>query len=209
MTSEFSHDRLRRDSLPPDPFALFALWREAAGQTEPWGGASMVLSTVGREGCPSSRVVLLRGVEAGAFQFFTNYESRKGCELDANPACSLVFWWPSQVRQVRVEGTASRLPAAVSDAYFVSRSRASRIGAWASPQSAVIGSRAALGSLVSEAEVRFGDGDVPRPPYWGGYGVVPQRIEFWQGGEARLHDRFCYARAEDGANAWIISRLAP
>lgn len=209
MTSEFSQERLRRVALPPDPLALFADWLEAAGQTEPWGGVAMVLSTVGREGCPSSRVVLLRGVDDGCFRFFTNHESRKGIELDANPACSLVFWWPAQVRQVRVEGAAARLPSAVSDAYFASRSRASRIGAWASPQSAVIGSRAALEVLVSEADVRFAGGEVPRPPSWGGYGVVPRRIEFWQGGEARLHDRFCYARTVEGGNAWGIARLAP
>ncbi len=209
MTSEFSRERLRRDTLPPDPFDLFAVWREAAGQAEPWGGAAMVLSTVSREGRPSSRVVLLRGVDGGGFQFFTNYESRKGGELDFNPACSLVFWWPSQVRQVRVEGMAARLTDAVSDAYYASRSRASRIGAWASPQSSVIDSRAALESLVSEAAVRFADGDVARPPHWGGYGVVPRRIEFWQGGEARLHDRFCYAKTDDGGDAWVITRLAP
>lgn len=209
MTVEYSPQRLRRDALPPDPLALFAVWREGAGQTEPWGGAAMVLSTVSHEGLPSSRVVLLRGVDGGGFQFFTNHESRKGGELDVNPACSLVFWWPSQVRQVRVDGVASRLPAAASDAYFSSRSRASRIGAWASPQSKVIDSRAELESLFLAAEVRFTDRDVPRPPYWGGYRVVPRRIEFWQGGEARLHDRFCYTRAGDGGNAWIITRLAP
>ncbi len=209
MTSEYSQQRLRRDALPLDPLDLFAAWRTAAGETEPWGGAAMVLSTVSREGLPSSRVVLLRSADGGGFQFFTNYESRKGGELDVNPACSLVFWWPSQVRQVRVEGMASRLPAAVSDAYFSSRSRASRIGAWASPQSTAIDSRDALVSLVLEAEARFADGDVPRPPHWGGYGVVPRRIEFWQGGEARLHDRFCYARDDDGGNAWVITRLAP
>ncbi len=209
MTSEFSRERLHRHTLPPDPLVLFADWLEAAGGTEPWGGGTMVLSTVNAAGCPSSRVVLLRGVDAGGFRFFTNYKSRKGCELDGHPACSLVFWWPTQVRQVRIEGEAQRLPASVSDAYYASRPRASRLGAWASPQSAVIDSRRELEVRVSQAEADFAGREVPRPPHWGGYVVVPQRIEFWQGGEARLHDRFCYSRTDGGAAAWVVTRLAP
>jgi pyridoxamine 5'-phosphate oxidase len=209
MTSEYTQQRLRRHTLPADPFELFADWREAAAEAEPWHGAAMVLSTVGADGFPSARVVLLRGVAEGAFQFFTNYGSRKGIELAGNPACSLVFWWPSLVRQVRIEGLAARLPDAVSDDYFASRPRASQIGAWASPQSAVIESRAALSAHVVEMEARFADTEVPRPPNWGGYGVIPRQIEFWQGGEARLHDRFRYARVDGGADAWVITRLAP
>lgn len=209
MQREFTGERLRRDALPADPFALFAEWRELAAGAEPWRGSPMVLSTVAADGCPSSRVVLLRGVADGAFQFFTNYDSRKGGELAGNPACSVVFWWPSQVRQVRIEGLAVCLPDAVSDAYFASRSRASQIGAWASPQSAEIDSRAALAAHVEAMETRFADTDVPRPPTWGGYGVIPRKIEFWQGGEARLHDRFRYTRRDDGKPTWHITRLAP
>jgi len=206
LTSEYSPQRLRRHTLPADPFVLFADWRESAGQTEPWHGAAMVLSTVGADGFPSSRVVLLRGIAEGTFRFFTNYDSRKGGELAANPACALVFWWPALVRQVRIEGRAARLPETVSDAYFASRPRSSQIGAWASPQSAAIDSRAALADRVLETETRFADAEVPRPPNWGGYGITPEIIEFWQGGEARLHDRFRYTREND---AWTIIRLAP
>lgn len=206
MEHEYLPQRLRRHALPPDPFALFSDWRELAAGTEPWRGSAMVLSTVGADGGPSSRVVLLRGVADGTFRFFTNYDSRKGAELAGSPACSLVFWWPSQVRQVRIEGLASRLPDAVSDDYFAKRPRTSRIGAWASPQSTVINSRAALAERVRETETRFADAEVPRPPNWGGYGITPRQIEFWQGGEARLHDRFHYTRS---ATAWTITRLAP
>lgn len=209
MQREFTGERLRRDALPADPFALFADWRELAATTEPWRGSAMVLSTVAADGCPSSRVVLLRGVADGAFQFFTHYDSRKGGELAGNPACSVVFWWPSLVRQVRIEGRAVCLPEAVSDAYFASRSRASQIGAWASPQSAEIDSRAVLAAHVGEMEARFADRDVPRPPTWGGYGVIPQNIEFWQGGEARLHDRFRYTRRDEDKPTWRLTRLAP
>ncbi len=209
MTSEYTQQRLRRHTLPADPFKLFDDWREPAGEHEPWHGAAMVLSTVGADGFPSSRVVLLRGVAEGAFRFFTNYESRKGIELAGHPACSLVFWWPSLVRQVRIEGRAARLPDAVSDAYFASRPRTSRIGAWASPQSSVIDSRSSLAARVLETEARFADAEVPRPPNWGGYGVTPRQIEFWQGGEARLHDRFRYTRTDGAADAWLITRLAP
>jgi len=195
--------------LPAAPFDLFADWFAAAREAEPWGGAAMVLSTVGSDGCPSSRVVLLRGVADGTFRFFSNYSSRKGNELDAHPACALVFWWPTQVRQVRVEGLALRLPAADSDAYFASRPHANQLGAWASPQSAAISSRSDLEEGLHAAETRFSGGDIPRPPHWGGYKVIPRRIEFWQGGEGRLHDRFVYRRDGDSIQTWTLSRLAP
>lgn len=209
MTREYANEPMDEASLPAVPFVLFEDWYGAAAKTEPWKGSAMVLSTVGLEGGPTSRVVLLRGVDADGFCFFTNYQSRKGRDLAETPGCSLVFWWPSQVRQVRVEGVANKLPVSISDAYFAARSLESRIGAWASPQSQPIRNRRELEDSVAEMTESFDGNDVPRPPQWGGFLVVPHRFEFWQGGRARLHDRFCYAREHAGSPAWTLTRLAP
>lgn len=205
VAPEHARHPLRRDDLLPDPVALFDRWIKEASDL-PLANA-VVLSTVGDRGMPSSRVVLLKDHDTTGFTIFTNYESRKGCELDTNPACSLLFWWRPHVRQVRIEGHASRLSPEASDAYFVSRPRGSRIGAWASPQSRPITDRADLMERVDACEDEFADGPIARPDHWGGYCIVPQRLEFWQGGRDRLHDRFVYTRQDDGR--WQIERLAP
>ena len=205
LRESYERGALDRADLPADPFALFDAWFEAArasGTPEP---NAMTLSTVSAEGAPSARVVLLKGVDRG-FVFYTNRESRKGRELDAAGVAALTFWWPPLERQVRIEGTAERIADAASDAYFRSRPRGSRLGAWASPQSEAIPDRSVLDARLAEATERFADGDVERPPFWGGYRVVPSAVEFWQGRPSRLHDRFLYRREGD---AWTVGRLAP
>jgi pyridoxamine 5'-phosphate oxidase len=166
----------------------------------------VALATADARGRPSVRMVLLRGVDARGFVFHTNYKSRKGKELEANPYAALCFHWPALEQQIRVEGRAERLPADESDEYFAGRPRGSQIGAWASDQSQVMASPAILQQHVRDAEKRFDGGPVPRPSHWGGFLVRPARIEFWYGGTSRLHDRILYSRQEDG---WIVERLFP
>ena len=166
----------------------------------------MVLATVSRDGRPSTRNVLLKGVDERGFVFYTNYDSRKGCELAENPAAALTFYWPDLERQVCVAGTVSKVTVKESEAYFMSRPRDSRLGAWASNQSAVVPDRAALEKQWREIAARFPN-EVPLPPNWGGYVLKPDRVEFWQGRPGRLHDRFRYARQAD--NSWQLDRLAP
>lgn len=196
---------LRRADLAADPFEQFRRWFDVvrdAGLHEP---EAMVVSSVGSDGLPSSRYVLLKGLDHG-FVFFTNRDSRKGHELDAHPKAAICFPWHLLSRQVRVAGTVERVSDVDSDAYFASRPRGSQIGAWASAQSEVLVDRAELEALTAATEARFADVEVPRPPHWGGYRVVPSELEVWQGRPDRLHDRFRYSRA---APAWTISRLAP
>jgi len=185
--------------------ALFKLW-SAVGNHRPADINAMTLATVDGEGRPSTRTVLLKSVDERGFVFFTNYDSRKGRELAANPNAALTFFWPELERQVCVAGTVSKLPAAESEAYFKSRPRGSRIGAWASNQSEAVPDRAVLEAKWRELEKKFPH-DVPLPPNWGGFILKPERIEFWQGRPSRLHDRFSYARQADGS--WKIERLAP
>jgi pyridoxamine 5'-phosphate oxidase len=175
----------------------------AAGVEEPTAAA---LATADGSGAPSLRFVLLRGIDEQGVRFYTNYESRKAGELEVNPRAALALYWHPLHRQVRLEGPVERLPPEQSDAYFASRARESRIGAWASRQSHELGSREELDARVAEVEQRFAGADVPRPEFWGGYIVRPERIEFWQGQAARLHDRFVYVREAEG---WSIRRLAP
>lgn len=168
---------------------------------------AMTLATATKEGRPSARMVLLKGADREGFRFHTNFESRKGRELAGNPHAALVFHWPASGRQVRVEGDVRRAPDAESEAYFSTRPHGGRVSAWASPQSAVVESRKALEAAVAGVAARFGDGDVPLPPFWGGFVLKPSELEFWEHGDDRLHDRFRYRREPSGA--WTIERLAP
>jgi len=193
--------RLRRIGI-----ALFELWHAVLGRP-PVDVNAMVLATADGAGVPSTRTVLLKGIDARGFTFFTNYDSRKGRELAHNPRAALTFFWPGLERQVLVTGDVTKLPVEESDRYFRSRPRGSRIAAWASNQSAPVESRAALEERWRETAARFPGADVPLPPNWGGFVLAPRRIEFWQGRPNRLHDRFVYTRAADGG--WRIDRLAP
>ena len=196
---------LSRSSLHADPMEQFAVWFERALAEVPLAEA-MMLATVDLSGNPDARMVLLKGFGPHGFRFFTNYESAKAAQLGATPHAAIVVYWRELDRQVRARGTVERIPDEDSDTYFASRLRDSQLGAWASPQSRPIPSRGELENLIDEASERFREGEIPRPPHWGGYVLHPQTIEFWQGQEARLHDRFRYAQRGDG---WQIERLAP
>ena len=189
-----------------DPLARARDWLDeaaAAGVPEPEGAA---LATASPDGVPSVRFVLVRGVDERGIRFFTNYGSRKGRELDANPVAALALWWPVLQRQLRAEGTVERLPADESDAYFAARARGSRLGAWASKQGTVISGRKVLDEELAALDERFGE-EVPRPAYWGGYLLRPAAIEFWEGRPNRLHDREHYLLEADGG--WRSERLSP
>jgi pyridoxamine 5'-phosphate oxidase len=205
---EYEQAALDEATVARDPIAQFAAWYDAAvaaGVPEP---EAMTLSTATPDGRPSARIVLLRGFDARGFCFFTNYDSRKGRELMANPHASLTFHWADLERQVRIEGLVEQTTAAESDEYFRTRPSTSRIGAWSSPQSEVIPDRAALEALFTRyREQHPDDTAIPRPPNWGGFRLVPARIEFWQGRPSRLHDRLCFSRESGGA--WMLERLAP
>ena len=189
-----------------DPLQLFAAWFEAARAAGVPLPEAMGLATATPDGRPSSRMVLLKEFGTDGFVFYTNYESRKAAELETNPRCALTFHWTTLERQVRIEGTVERTSREAAEEYFRTRPRESRIGAWASPQSREIPSREALEELAAQRVEEFAGGNVPLPPYWGGYLVIPERLEFWQGRAGRLHDRLQYERAGDG---WRRSRLAP
>lgn len=194
--------------LLADPIELFARWYELARERVPLADA-VCLATVDEGGAPDARMVLLKGFGAEGFRFFTNERSAKGRQLEARPEAALVVFWRELDRQVRVRGAVERLDEDASDEYFATRPRESRIGAWASPQSSPIADRAELDRLLAEVEARHeGAVEVPRPPHWGGYRVVPASIEFWQGQVCRLHDRFRYSREREGGG-WSIERLAP
>jgi pyridoxamine 5'-phosphate oxidase len=190
-----------------DPFALFRQWFTQAIAAELPEPNAMTLTTVTPEGRPSARMVLLKGFDGESFVFYTNYRSEKGQHLAANPWAALVFWWAELERQVRIEGMVERVSGAESDAYFHSRPMGSRLGAWASPQSEIVRDRAHLETRLQALEAEYCDRTIPRPPHWGGFRVIPDRIEFWQGRPSRLHDRLRYQRQEDGS--WQRDRLAP
>jgi pyridoxamine 5'-phosphate oxidase len=205
LRAEYSRGGLDLPDLAPDPVDMFTRWlRDAidAGVHEP---NAMVLATATLDGVPSSRMVLLKGVDAEGFVFFTNHGSRKGEELATNPRCALLFPWHPIERQVRVEGTAAPLPREETEAYFRSRPRGAQLGAWASWQSSEVSSRADLAAAYAAAEERFPD-EVEVPGHWGGYRVRHALVEFWQGRASRMHDRLVYHRAGD---AWQVERLAP
>jgi len=203
---DFDRLSLTEGELDPDPIRQFRCWFEAATLSEIPEPNAMVLATASPDGRPSARIVLLRGYDEQGFVFFTNYDSRKGRELAANPHAALVFHWHDLERQVRVEGPVVQVSAEESDAYFQSRPAGSRLGAWASRQSEVIADREILEARVRALEIQYADGRIPRPEHWGGYRVIPTVLEFWQGRPSRLHDRLRYTRSAGG---WLIERLAP
>lgn len=207
LREEYARGGLDVPDLAADPITMFERWMGealAAGVHEP---NAMVVATATPDGRPSSRMVLLKGFDADGFVFFTNQASRKGEELAANPRCALLFPWHPLERQVRVDGEAEVLEQERVEAYFASRPRGARLGAWASHQSQPVASRAELAASYARMQERFGDDEeVPVPPEWGGYRVVPEAVEFWQGRPGRMHDRLVYRRAGDG---WAVGRLAP
>jgi len=207
VRSEYRKGKLRREDLKPDPIDMFNVWLDQAieaGVIEPTG---MSLATAWADGRPLLRTVLLKGLDARGFVFFTNLESRKAQQLEENPAVSLLFPWLVMERQVIVTGRVEKIPTLESLKYFMSRPRESQLAAWASRQSKAISSRKLLEMEWSKIKEKFGAGKVPLPSFWGGYRVKPETIEFWQGGPHRLHDRFEYTAQADGT--WVIERLSP
>jgi pyridoxamine 5'-phosphate oxidase len=197
---------LHEKSLPADPIEQFNIWYRAARRLALPQPDAFTLATADAEGRPDARVLLLKGVDASGFVFYTNHESRKAVEIAANPRATMVFLWTELYRQVRLEGRLERVSAGESDAYFASRWRGSQIGAWASKQSSEIAGREMLEQKYRDCKQRFAGKPVPRPPNWGGYRLIPDRVEFWQGRPSRLHDRLRYLREKDG---WRVIRLSP
>ena len=198
---------LDREDLNDDPIVQFEDWFRYACETVSLDPNAVTLATVDSKMRPSSRTVLLKSFDEKGFVFFTNYESRKAADMEKNPNVSLLFFWSESARQVKIRGTAEKIPMKESLAYFLSRPRGSQIGAWVSAQSSVIASRSLLESKFQEIKQKFRDKDVTLPSFWGGYRVVPDQIEFWQGRRNRLHDRFEFTKQDDGS--WKIERLAP
>jgi pyridoxamine 5'-phosphate oxidase len=207
LRREYTQRGLREEDLAPDPFTQFGAWFDEVVQADIREPNAMTLATAAPDGRPSARMVLLKGVDAHGFAFFTNYESRKGAELTVNPRAALVFFWVQLERQVRVEGRVERLSAEESDAYFASRPEGSQLGAWASQQSAVLPDRGPLEARYEELRAQYEGHEIPRPPFWGGFRVVPETVEFWQGRVNRLHDRLRYRRQDD--DSWVVERLSP
>lgn len=230
LRRDYNFMGLRRADLEPDPLTQFLKWfDQAAGRktigrvrrslirvykallqvtgNEPMDVNAATLATADAQGRPSARIVLLKGVDERGFIFYTNYESRKGQELAANPNAAMVFYWADQERQVCIAGQVTKLSKVESEAYFRSRPKGSRLGAWASHQSLVVENRATLEKHWAELQQKYPGDDVPMPEYWGGYVLAPERIEFWQGRPSRLHDRFRYLRQPGGT--WKIDRLSP
>jgi pyridoxamine 5'-phosphate oxidase len=206
LRREYSSHQLDELSVLSDPLAQFKYWFDEALKVEQPDPDAMTLSTATTDGHISARIVLLRGLDHRGFLFYTNYQSRKSCELMSNPRGALTFYWFSLNRQVRVEGIVEKVTRRESEEYFQTRPRGSQLGAWASPQSDVITSREALDQKLEEMESKFKEQPIPCPPYWGGFRVKPATIEFWQGRESRLHDRILYRLSDE---KWQISRLAP
>lgn len=206
LRREYTRAGLDRGDVDPDPVLQFHSWFEKVIEADLHEPNAMILATASREGKPSARIVLLKGYDERGFVFYTNYEGRKAREIEANPLCALLFYWGELERQVRIEGRACRISEEESDAYFLSRPRGSRFAAWASEQSRPVESRSILEERVRALEADYEGREVPRPPFWGGYRVEPEVIEFWQGRENRLHDRLVYRRT---GGEWRIERLQP
>jgi len=206
LRTEYKRASLDEREVAADPFAQFGRWFAEAQSAQVPEPNAMSLCTVDAQGRPSARIVLLKEADARGLVFYTNHDSRKGRELDAQPVAALLFFWAELERQVRIEGIVEVVDAEAADAYFRMRPRNSRIGAWASPQSQTLPDRPALEQRFADADRRFPGDDVPRPPRWGGYRVVPSSFEFWQGRPSRLHDRIAYSQETSG---WRIRRLAP
>lgn len=207
IRTDYSKSKLDIQSVDKDPLIQFEKWFKQAIEAKALEPNAMNLATLSEKGTPSSRIVLLKGIEKSQFVFYTNYQSQKGRELEHNPACALNFFWPELERQIRIEGVVSRVSAKASDEYFQSRPRESQVGAWASPQSTMIDNREILEERAKQIDVKYKGLEVlPRPKQWGGFGVTPFEIEFWQGRPSRLHDRIVYTKTD---NRWNINRLAP
>jgi pyridoxamine 5'-phosphate oxidase len=198
---------LSENDLERNPFAQFARWFEEAKRRQPELPESMSVATVGNDGIVSVRICLLKGFDGRGFVFYTNYNSRKGTQISENPRVALCFFWPVLDRQVRIEGAAVKVTEEESDAYFATRPRGSQLGAWASNQTSVIPGRGDLDQRFRELDTTYANRQIPRPPHWGGYRVIPVEIEFWQGRADRLHDRFVYRLREP--KDWVIERLSP
>ena len=207
LRKDYSLAGLTEKDLARDPFRQFEKWLQEAEAAKIPEYNAMTLSTATRDGRPSARTVLLKGLDGRGFVFYSNYESRKGREIEANPHVALVFPWLLLERQVIIEGKLTKVAREESEAYFHSRPRASQLGAWVSQQSSIISGRALLEGNMKAVEKQYADQEVPLPPNWGGWRVAPETVEFWQGRRSRLHDRLRYRRGKDGG--WSIERLAP
>ncbi|MDZ7269947.1 MAG: pyridoxamine 5'-phosphate oxidase [candidate division KSB1 bacterium] len=203
---EYARSRLEESQALADPFQQFHRWFAEALTADPQHANAMTLATSTTQGRPSARIVLLKDCDARGFVFYTNFHSRKARELEQNPRASLVFWWRELERQVRVEGQVEKVTASEADEYFQTRPRDSQLGAWASTQSEIIANRQVLEQRFQELAHEYEGRQVPRPPHWGGFRLVPEVFEFWQGRPSRLHDRLRYRRSSGG---WLLERLAP
>jgi pyridoxamine 5'-phosphate oxidase len=206
LRQHYTKGGLEEHQIPDSPFILFNEWFLQAGELGVLEPNAMVISTVSADNKPSSRVVLLKGIEDGGFIFYTNYESRKGKELEHNPYISVLFFWPEAERQIRIEGKVSKISTETSKAYFVSRPRESQLGAWASAQSSIIQGRHSIEESYQQCLAQYEGNEIPLPDFWGGYIIHPSSFEFWQGRPSRLHDRMKYNKQQD---SWHIVRLSP
>ena len=207
LRKDYTLQNLNEIDVDPNPVIQFQKWFDQACSANLPEPNAMTIATVDSEGKPSARVVLLKNYDEKGFVFYTNYNSRKGQELAANPYASIVFWWAQLERQVRITGSVEKISAHESDEYFHSRPLESRLGAWTSNQSEIISSREVLEQRLQELQVKYQDSNIPRPPHWGGFRVIPAEIEFWQGRSSRLHDRLLYTQCDD--DSWKIQRLSP